>query len=372
MNKNYLKKISFWDPVIGNQELKNIKKVLEMNWPNEGYFTRLFEKKIQNLLKVKHVVCVTSGTISIFLALKSLDIDQNDEVIVPDITFGATAMAVKLTGAKLVIVDVNKSNLGFDLNNLKKKITKKTKAIIPVHISGRAADLISIKKIIKKKDIKIVEDAAEALFSRDNKKYLGTIGDLGCFSLTASKIITTGQGGFIVTNNSKLFKKIKLLKNQGIVGRSDVGNVRHRTIGFNFKFTNLQAAMGLAQIASIKDRANKLIKINKFYSKKLINLKEITINKFDYKKGEVPLWTDAIAHKKRDQLIDYLKKNGVECRKFWYPLHQQKPFKDSSNKFKTSSSIYKKLFWLPSAINLNEIKINYVCNLIKKFYRRSR
>ena len=369
MRKKPFKKISFWDPIIGNQELKNIKKVLEMNWPNEGYFTNLLEKKIQNLLRVKHAVCVTSGTISIFLALKSLDVDQDDEVIVPDITFGATAMAVKLTGARLVIVDINKSNLGFNLDNLKKKITKKTKAIIPVHISGRAADLTSIKKIIKKRDIKIVEDAAEALFSRVNKKYLGTIGDLGCFSLTASKTITTGQGGIIVTNNTKFYKKIKLLKNQGIVGRSDGGNVRHSTVGFNFKYTNLQAAMGIAQISAIKDRANKLTKINKSYAKKLKNLKEITVIKFDYKKGEVPLWTDVIAHKKRDQLIYYLKKNGVECRKFWYPLHQQKPFKVSNKRFKVSSSIYKKLFWLPSSMNLNEKKINYVCHLIKKFYK---
>ena len=369
MSQKSFEKISFWDPIIGTQELKNIKKVLEMNWPNEGHFTNLLEKKIQILLRVKHAICVTSGTISIFLALKSLGIDQKNEVIVPDITFGATAMAVKLTGARLVIADINKSNLGFDLDNLKKKITKKTRAIIPVHISGRAADLKSIKEIIKQKDIKIVEDAAEAFFSRSNNKYLGTIGDLGCFSLTASKTITTGQGGIIVTNNTKLYKKIKLLKNQGILGRSDGGDVKHNTVGFNFKYTNLQAAMGLAQISSIKERAKKLIKINKLYAKNLINLKEITVIKFDYKKGEVPLWTDVIAHKQRDQLIYYLKKNGVECRKFWFPLHMQKPFKEPSNRFKISSSIYKKLFWLPSSMNLNEKKITHVCNLIKKFYR---
>ena len=121
MTKISLKKIDFWEPIIGSQELINIKKVLKMKWPNEGHFTKLFEKKVEKLIKVKHAVCVTSGTISIFLALKSLDISEKDEVIVPDITFGATAMAVKLTGAKLVIVDVNKNDLGFDLDKLKKK-----------------------------------------------------------------------------------------------------------------------------------------------------------------------------------------------------------------------------------------------------------
>ncbi len=369
MSKTITKKISFWDPIIGNKEIKNINSVLKMNWPNEGKFTFEFERKIEKLLKVKHAICTTSGTISIFLALKSLGVGYKDEVIVPDITFGATAMSVKLTGAKLVIVDVNEKNLGFDLNKLEKKINKKTKAIIPVHISGRSAEMDKIMKIAKKRNIYVVEDAAEALLSKFKNKYLGTIGDLGCFSLTASKTITTGQGGIVVTNNSNFYKKIKLLKNQGILGKSDGGNVKHRTIGYNFKFTNLQAAMGIAQIDTINQRVAKLKKNNNFYKNKLKNVNEIKILDFDIKNGEVPLWTDAYTYKKRDKLIEFLKKNSIECRKFWYPLHLQKPFKEKNSKFKTSSKIYNKLFWLPSSLNLNEKKITLVCNLIKKFYR---
>tara|TARA_B100001248_G_C27389224_1_gene461401 strand:+ start:243 stop:1358 length:1116 start_codon:yes stop_codon:yes gene_type:complete len=369
MSKTITKKISFWDPIIGNKEIKSINSALKMNWPNEGKFTFEFERKIEKLLKVKHAICTTSGTISIFLALKSLDIGHNDEVIVPDITFGATAMAVKLVGAKLVIVDVNEKNFGFDLNKLEKNINKKTKAIIPVHISGRSAEMSKIMRIAKKRKIHVVEDAAEALLSKFKNKYLGTIGDLGCFSLTASKTITTGQGGIVVTNNSNLYKKIKLLKNQGILGKSDGGNVKHKTIGYNFKFTNLQAAMGIVQIETINQRATKLKKNNFFYKKKLKNVNEIKILDFDIKNGEVPLWTDAYAYKKRDKLIEFLKKNSIECRKFWYPLHLQKPFKEKNSKFKTSSKIYNKLFWLPSSLNLNEKKITLVCNLIKKFYR---
>ena len=370
MAKTISNNVNFWEPIIGNQELINIKKVLKMNWPNEGSYTYLFEKKIEKLLKVKHAICTTSGTISIFLALKAIGITNKDEVIVPDITFGATAMAVKLTGAKLILVDVKEENLSFNLNELKKKINKKTKAIIPVHISGRAADMKNLKKIAKQKKIYIVEDAAEALFSKNNNKFLGTIGDLGCFSLTASKTITTGQGGIVVTNNSELYKKIKLLKNQGILGKSDGGNVKHVSEGYNFKYTNLQAAMGLAQLSTIKKRALKLKKINKLYRKKLKSLEEIKVLDFNLSGGEVPLWTDACAYKKRDQLINFLKKKGVECRKFWYPLHYQKPFKESNKKFKISSSIYKKLFWLPSSLNLTDKKISYVSNLIKKFYKK--
>ena len=207
MPKTLLKKVNFCDPVIGNQELKNIQKVLKMNWPNEGHFTELFEKKIEKLLKVKYAICVTSGTVGIFLALKAIGVTEKDEVIVPDITFGATAMGVKLSGAKITLVDVNKNDLNFNLKELQKKINKKTKVIIPVHISGRAAEMDSLKKIAKKNKLFILEDAAEALYSKYKNKFLGTIGDLGCFSLTASKAITTGQGGIIVTNKKNCTKK---------------------------------------------------------------------------------------------------------------------------------------------------------------------
>ncbi len=369
MSKLKNKKINFWDPVIGNTEIKLIQKALKMNWPNEGIFTKLLEKKIENLINVKHAICVTSGTISIFLALKALGVRHGDEVIVPDITFGATAMAVKLASAKLILVDVNKSNLSFDLNKLKKKINKKTKVIIPVHISGRAADMKNLKKIAKDKKIFLVEDAAEALLSKYKNRYLGTIGDLGCFSLTASKTITTGQGGIIVTNNTKLYNKIKLLKNQGIKGKSDGGNVKHNSVGFNFKFTNLQSAMGLAQIKSLKKRCIKLKKINYLYKTNLRAVKQIKI--LEFKQNEVPLWTDAYAVTKRDKLIDFLKSKNIECRKFWYPLHIQRPFKESNNKFKNSSEVYKNLFWLPSSLNLTNKDIVYICNLIKKFYEKN-
>ena len=363
-------KISFWEPIIGSQEIKNINEALKKNWPNEGGFTELLEKKIEKLLKVKHAVCVTSGTISIFLALKALGVSRGDEVIIPDITFGATAMAVTLTGAKLVLVDVKSDTLSFDFKELNKKINKKTKAIIPVHISGRAAEMNLLMKISRKNKINIVEDAAEAFLSKYKGRYLGTIGKLGCFSLTASKTITTGQGGIVVTNKTDLYKKIKLLKNQGILGKSDGGNVIHESIGWNFKYTNLQAAMGLAQISTIQKRISKAKKINKLYRNELKSVKQIKLLKFNIKDGEVPLWSDAYCLHSRDKLIDFLEKNKIECRKYWYPVHQHQPFKDLDKNFKVSSKIHKKLFWLPSSLTLSNKDVLFVCNLIKKFYSK--
>jgi perosamine synthetase len=211
--KKIITPVSFISPKINHKEVGLIiKESLKAGLPNEGYLTKIFEKKISKIINVKHVIATTSGTISLFLALKSLDVKDKDEVLIPNITFAATANAVTLTGAKPVLVDVNKDNILIDINQLKKKISKKTKAIIAVHVSGRGSNIEELKKISKKYKIKLIEDAAEAFISKSHKKYLGTFGDLGCFSFSPPKIITTGQGGVIVTNNTKLFKKILRIK----------------------------------------------------------------------------------------------------------------------------------------------------------------
>lgn len=360
-------KLLFWEPVIGKKEILNIKKALVSNHPNEGIFTRLFEKKIRKLLNVKYAVCVTSGTSSIFLALKSLGIKEGDEVIIPDLTFGATANAVNWSGAKLILCDVD-DNLSLDISILKKLINKKTKAIIPVHVSGRATNLDQILKLAKKNNIFVVEDAAEALFSRYKKKFLGTFGHIGCFSLTASKIITTGQGGVLVTNNKFFFREITLLKNNGVKFMNN-DNFKHIRSGYNFKFTNIQAAMGLAQIDSIQSRALKLKNNYKLYYHELKNVNEIKVQKFDVKNGSLPLWINVLA-KRSNKLFNFLKKKNIFCRKFWYPLHTQIPYKKKKKFFKKSSVLSKELLWLPSSLKLSKKDIVYICIQIKKFYSK--
>ena len=181
-----MKKISWWEPLLDSSDLKAVSNVIKQNYPNQGSFTKRLEKKLSILLKVKHCICVTSGTMAIFLALKSLNIKKDDEVIVPDITFAATANAVNLCGAKVILADVNKETLTIDVNSLEKKINSKTKAVIPVHISGRGAEMEKILKIAKKHKIHVIEDTAEAFMSKYNKKYLGTFGLLGCFSFSAN------------------------------------------------------------------------------------------------------------------------------------------------------------------------------------------
>ena len=362
--------LKFISPIINHKETNSIiAKSLKSGLPNEGYITKEFEKKISKLLNVKHVVATTSGTIAIFLALKALGINKRHEVIVPNITFAATVNAVSLTGAKPVLADVDKETLLLNLDKLKSKISKKTKAIIPVHVSGRGSNIKKLKEFSKKFKIKLVEDAAEAFMSKVGKKFLGTYGDLGCFSFSPPKIITTGQGGVVVTNDTKLFKKILQLKNQGRVGFSNGGEDKYESIGYNFKFTNIQSALGISQLNSINWRKNKLIKNYKLYKKYVLENSNLKIFNFNISNGEVPLWVD-IYCKKRNKLHKFLLNQGFECRLFWHPINFCKPYKKSFKGLENSLILKEKLMWLPSSLSLSEKKIKKICNLINYFSKK--
>ena len=204
-----MKKFYPTNPVINTTDtLRFIKICLNKNFPNENVLTKKLENILKKLLKVRYVILTTSGTSAIYLALKANNIGRGDEVIIPNITFPATANAVHMTGAKVVLADVCQENLLLDVDLIKTKFSKKTKAIIPVHISGRGNNIVNLKKFADKKKVTIIEDAAEALGSKYKNKSLGTFGACGCFSLAPNKIITTGQGGIVVTNDKKLYKKI--------------------------------------------------------------------------------------------------------------------------------------------------------------------
>jgi perosamine synthetase len=358
-------KISWFSPEIGNAELKSIKKVVNLNYPNQGWFTKKFEDKISKLLKVRYVIAVPSGTVAIYLALKTIGIKINDKVVVPNITFTATANAVTMTGAKVILVDIDKKNLGICLASLRKIINEnKIKAIIPVHISGRSSNIFEVIKLAKKNNINVIEDAAEAFYSK-NINFLGTYGDLGCFSFSPNKIITTGQGGAIITNNKKNYLKILKLRDQGRVGKVTGGGEDNIvSVGYNFKFTNILSSIGIAQLDKLKKRKKSLIKNYLIYKKNLPSTKTFKLFEFDLKKGELPLWTDAYALN-RDKLISKLKKKGIECRKFWTPLNLHPYYKKSFKYFPNSKFYYKKLLWLPSSFNMSKKIIKNICKEIQ-------
>lgn len=357
--------ISFSKPLIDTKSsLKNLKIVINKKFPNEGDFTKKFENKSKKILNSKYALATTSGTIAIYLALKALNIGHEDEVIVPNVTFQATVNAVKMAGAKPILVDINTENLLIDLKSLKRSISDKTKVVIPVHVSGRGNNILEIVKICKKYKIKIIEDAAEAFGSKIKKKYLGNYGVCGCFSFAPNKIITTGQGGLVITNNKKIYLKLKALKNQGRIGQSSGGEDNFVSWGVNSRLTDLQAAVGLSQLKTFAARKKKLLNNYKFYLKKLDQTKDFKI--FSFKSGELPLWTDVYSSK-RNQLIKFLKKNKIQCRPYWLPINTTIPYKNLKKKFPNSQKLFKKLMWLPSSLDLTTKELKKVCKKINEF-----
>lgn len=360
-------RISWWSPEMTGSELGLVKGVLDSNFLNDGDVTEEFACAIAKLIGAKFAVGVTSGTAAIYLALAALEIRDGDEVIVPDMTFIATANAVSMTGATPVLVDVDPGTLNISVAAIDAAITLKTKAVVPVHVSGRAADMAAILSICANRGVSVIEDAAEALCSAHKDRYLGTFGRAGCFSFSPNKVITTGQGGIVVTEDEVIFHRLRELKDQGRPVRGTGGADAHDSIGFNFKLTNLQAAVGLGQLAKLSGRLERIRETYRIYRSELAEVKGIRVLPFKIDKGEQPQWIDALAER-RDELDTFLAKNGAGCRRFWFPLHTQKPYRRDDADFPNSTRLGKQAIWLPSAFQMTDSDVKTVCHLIKRFY----
>jgi len=362
------RRIDFWVPQFGPEEKALVADVIDSGFLNDGDVTSRFERQIAELLGCKHVIATTSGTAAIFLALASAGIEAGDEVLVPDVTFIATANAVSLTGAKPVLVDVDPANLNLDPAAAERAITPRTKAIVPVHVSGRAADISAILEIAKRHGLVVIEDAAEAFLSKHRGKCLGTFGTAGCFSLSPNKTITTGQGGLIATNDDQLHVRLRELKDQGRPARGTGGDDTHNSIGYNFKFTNLQAAIGLAQLKDLPRRVDRMRSIHRGYRDGLLGVGGISVIPFHVEQGELPQWTDVLVDQ-RDALYDHLVSQGIRGRRYWHPIHTQAPYRMPSQQFPNSSKQIPHAMWLPSAFTLSDDDIAAVCAEIQSFVK---
>jgi len=347
-------------------ETAMLTKVVASGYLNDGDLTDALARRLAEKLGVPHAVAVTSGTAAIACALFALGVGAGDEVLVPDVTFIATANAVTLTGARPVLVDVEPVSLAMDPDAARRAITRRTKALLPVHVSGRAGTLTEIISLAKSHGLPVVEDAAEALGVQADDKPLGTLGELGCFSFSPNKTITTGQGGLVVTRNSQLARRLRELKDQGRADRGTGGDDAHPVLGFNFKLTNLQAAVGLVQLEQLEARLEKMRVIGKCYRAGLSDLPGIRLFPAALDRGEIPQWTDLLAEN-RDPLERHLAAQGMQCRKFWHPLHTQTPYRRPDSEFPVSSSFVPKALWLPSAFQMGEEEVRRVCSQIRRF-----
>ena len=354
-----------------DDEKKELISVINSGWFTEASKTRQFEKMIADFVGVKYACAVTSGTTALYVGLKALGIGRGDEVIVPDLTFVASPNSVEEVGAKPVLIDIEQNSLNIDLKKIKHAITKRTKAIMPVDFNGRGIDIKNITELANKHNLSLIEDAAHGLGCFYNKKHVGTMSDIGIFSFSTPKIITTGQCGMIVTNNKKLYEKCKSVKDFGRKSGTKQ-NMRmafeHPTIGYNFKFTEFQAAIGIAQMKKLRKRMIIKKKMFRIYEELLSKLSFVNFIKTDLD-IVTPWMVDVLvdSKRKRDAIIKHLEKNHVETRIFYPPIHRLSPYKDKDMKFKVASKISDRGIWLPSSVTLKESDIEYVCKKIISF-----
>lgn len=361
-------KIRLYDPIIGSQEKKYVLDCLNSKWiSSKGKYINKFEKKFANFIKIKHAISVANGTTALHLALLALNIKKNHEVIVPSFTYIAPVNAIKYVGAKVRFIDSKLSTWQLDETKLLKVINKKTKAIIVPHLYGQINEIEKIKSICKKKNIYLIEDCAEAFGCYYKKKHLGTFGDISTFSFFGSKTITTGEGGMVTTNNKKLADKIYSLKTVGVDPNK---NYWHNIIGYNFRMTNICAAIGLAQLNNVQNILKNKIRVFKIY-KKFLNISKLNFN-HEIPNTKSSFWIITIFLQNkiyRDKLIKKLKKNKIETRTTFNPVHKMPMYYDKSykNLFPNSVILSNTGISLPSGPELKENEIKKICNLINKF-----
>lgn len=363
-------KINQISPWIDNKEFKNLNSVMKKTFLTENKETFRFEKNLKKIIKAKFITTYSNWTCGLYACMKILNLKAGDEVIVPNLTFIATINSVIMANLKPVLCEIDEDSMCMDLESFKSSITSKTKAVIPVHLYGNCCDMSELKKICKKKKIYIIEDAAQAIGSKYKNDYLGTIGDLGGISFYGNKIITTGEGGAVISKNKKNYEKLYKFKNHGRMGK---GIFKHKSIGFNFMFTEMQAAIGNEQLNKLSKIIKKKKKIFDYYKKNLKGLKNI-IFKDPPNNCNPVYWFSNIFTKDKVKLAMYLNAKKIQTREAFYPLNLQPCYKktnivkNKNKKFSVSKKIYDTCLSLPSSYNLSKREQDLVIKNIKKFY----
>ena len=367
-NKNHMRDfIPQIEPWIDDNELKHLKRVIDSTYVVEHELTKEFESIIKDYTGSKHAIAMTNGTMALYSCLLALGLKPGDEVIVPNLTFIASSNAVLMANGVPVLCEVTKDTLCLDPIELEKKITEKTKIIMPVHLYGQSADMDSIMSIAKKYKLKVLEDAAQGVGVFSNGKHVGTFGDCGILSFYGNKTITCGEGGVVLTDNDEVAKKCYRLKNHG---RDRKGIFEHEHIGFNFCFTEMQAAIGISQMEKLDRIIDRKNICHEKYKLGLDGVGDLSF--FEFAESTRPVhWFTSILTSYKTELSDYLLEKGIQSRFFFYPLNLQPCYKnviDTGGDFSISSEVYGRGLSLPSSYNLTDNEQNYVIKTIKEFF----
>jgi perosamine synthetase len=362
------------EPALDGRELEYVRDCIETSWiSSAGKYINLFEEKFSAYCGARYGIACSSGTTAIHLAMVALGIGPGDEVIIPDFTLIVSANMVILAGARPVLVDVDDKTWCIDPKLIEAKITPRTKAIMAVHMYGHPCDMTAITKIARKHNLFVVEDCAEAHGAEVNGVKVGSISDVACFSFYGNKILTTGEGGMLTCNDEDIAKRIRLLCNQGFQEPRFV----HSVLGFNYRLTNVQAAIGLAQTEMAESKVEKKRWIGQKYNELLADWPHLTLPVEEPWARNVywmygVLVNDSFGVSK-DQLMSELKSRGVDTRSFFCPMSLQPVFKGSDPRFPdttgdcpVSVDLWNRGLYLPSGLPLTQEDIEIVVDKIKE------
>jgi perosamine synthetase len=354
--------MQWWNIKFLKQDISSIINSIRKRRISQGKNCELLEKLIQKKLKVKYCLTCSSGTAATIMSLLALNLKKGDEVIMSNRTWIAPINVMTHLGLKIKLIDVNKDLPIIDCDLIEKNITKKTRLIFCVSLNGRSPDINKIKDIIKKKKIYLIEDAAQSLISKYNNKYIGTQSEIGIFSFSMTKIISSGQGGFVVTNKKSLYEKMHQIRNHGLKNPFELN---WNKFGLNFKFTDIQAALIISQLKRIETCRKTLIENYKFYRKQISKIPFIKMLHSNVNDGEVPLWTECIS-KHRNKIITYLNKKNIMARYSYPNASHILRLKLKNINFSNSNYFEKYSFYLPNGVNFGKKDILRVSSHLKK------
>ncbi len=372
-------KVPFVVPNIELSDKRAIETALKSNLLTDGPILRKFENEFCKFTGSKYAIGVSNATSALHLSLKSLGIGKGDEVIIPNITFVATANAVLYVDATPVLVDVNDHDINISIKSIEKSITKKTKAIIPVHFAGKSCDMLAIQKIAKKNNLEIIEDCAHALGTKFNKTHVGNFGKTGCFSFYPTKNLTTFEGGMVITNSKKTASKIRSMRNHGInkslKERFSTGypwDFDVSELGYNFRLDEIRSSLGLNQLKRLH-KMNKLRQdASRYYKKQLKSINGIKLlDDPNLKNNSCHLFVIKILKNfimDRNLLFKYLLKNGIRTSVHYKPLNKFSFYKSKSkiySSLEVSEQLYSKILSLPLFPQITKRELNLVINAIK-------
>ena len=356
-------KIPVYQPSLVGNEKKYVNDCLDSNWiSSKGKYVSLFEKEFASYVNVNYATGVCNGTVALHLALLALGIGQGDEVIVPTLTYIASVNAISYTGATPIFVDSLPDTWQIDPEEVRKSITPRTKAIMAVHLYGHPCEMSVLKEIAAQYRLFLIEDCAEAIGSKYEGTHVGTFGDIATFSFYGNKTITTGEGGMVITNDQTIFDRVVHFKGQGLAKYREYW---HDTIGYNYRMTNICAAIGLAQLEQVETILSKKRHVAELY-RKLLEGSNFEVH------GEIgnvyhSYWMVSILvsqANQRDVVREHLKQAGIETRPVFYPVHTMPMYSHKFQKHKVAEDIGWRGINLPSYPDLEDQDIMKICDLL--------